>query len=136
MTRCLLAYAGTLASFCVLDFLWLGFVARDFYQSQVGPLLLARPNWGAAAVFYAVYAAGIALFAVAPALDAQSLVRAIIFGFLFGLFAYATYDLTNLATLKGWTLRVAAVDILWGGIVSAAAAAGGFALARLAVEAS
>jgi uncharacterized membrane protein len=132
MSRLLLAYVGTLVTFCVLDLLWLGFVAKGFYQAQVGPLLAARPNWGAALLLYAVYAAGVVLFVVAPAQDVASWPRVAVLGALFGLVVYATYDLTNLAILKGWTVGVAVADILWGAAVTAASATAGHALSRLA----
>lgn len=132
MTRIALAYAGALLAFVALDLVWLGVVAREFYQAQVGSLLRDRPNWAAAFLLYAVYAAGLAYFAIVPALDTGRLADAALRGALMGLVVYATYDLTNLATLRGWTLPVAAADILWGVCVSAAAAAAGHALARLA----
>jgi uncharacterized membrane protein len=132
MSRLVLAYVGTLVTFCVLDLLWLGFVAKGFYQAQVGDLLLPRPNWLPALLLYSLYAAGVVWFVVVPAQQADSLVRAVLAGAAFGLVVYATYDLTNLAVLKGWTVGVAIADILWGAAVTAASAAGGFALSRLA----
>jgi uncharacterized membrane protein len=132
MTRIAIAYAATLAAFCILDFIWLGFVARGYYQSQIGALLLDKPHWGAAILFYLLYAAGVMVFVVAPALDADSAWRAVRYGALLGLVAYATYDLSNLATLKGWTLPMAVVDVLWGAAVTGLAAAAGFAAGKLA----
>ncbi|MEO8506242.1 MAG: DUF2177 family protein [Betaproteobacteria bacterium] len=132
MTRLLLAYAGALVVFCALDYLWLGHVAKAFYQAQVGPLLLARPNWGAAALLYIAYPAAIVFFATLPSLATASVAHALWTGALLGLVVYGTYELTNLATLKGWTLGVAIVDALWGAVVTAAAAGGGHLLARLA----
>ncbi len=130
MSRLVIAYLATLAAFCVLDFIWLGFVARGFYQAQVGALLLAQPKWGVAVMFYALYVVGIVVFAVQPALDSGSWLRALLLGGLFGFFCYATYDLTNLATLKGWTVPIAVVDILWGVVLTAASASAGYALTR------
>jgi uncharacterized membrane protein len=130
MSRILIAYLATLTAFCILDFLWLGFVARSFYQTQVGSLLLASPKWGVAVLFYALYVGGVVIFAVLPALEAGSWLRALLLGGLFGFFCYATYDLTNLATLKGWTWPMAAVDILWGIVVTALCAAAGHVAAR------
>jgi len=130
MTRILVAYVATLAAFCVLDFIWIGFVARGFYQAQVGALLLAPPKWGVAALFYALYVVGVVIFAVLPALEAGSWLRALVLGALFGFFCYATYDFTNLATLKGWTWPMAAVDILWGVVVTAACATAGYLATR------
>ncbi len=132
MTALLLAHAGTLFAFVLLDLVWLGYVARRFSQSEVGALLRTPPRWGAAVLLYAFYAAGIAGFVVAPALDAGSLRHALLAGAAFGLVVYGMYDLTNLAVLRGWTVRVAVVDALWGAVVTAAAGAAGFGLARLA----
>ena len=130
MTRLLVAYVATLAAFCVLDFIWIGFIARGFYQAQVGVLLLAPPRWGVAAMFYALYVAGVVVFAVMPALEAASWLRALVLGGLFGFFCYATYDLTNLATLKGWTWPMTAVDVLWGVVITASCATAGYLAAR------
>lgn len=132
MTRVLVAYIATLCVFCILDFLWLGFVAKDFYRSQIGGLLLERPNWIVAVLFYAFYIVGVVVFVVVPALDAGSWSRALVYGALFGLFCYGTYDLTNLATLKGWSGSLAAADMAWGGVVTALSAMGGYYATRLA----
>jgi uncharacterized membrane protein len=130
MTRVAVAYAATAIVFCGLDFLWLGYVAKGYYQSQIGALLLEKPNLPAAALFYALYVAGMLVFAVLPALDADAWTRALLQGVLFGFFAYATYDLTNLATLKGWSTGVALLDIAWGSIVTGASATAGYAIAK------
>ena len=132
MNRFLLAYAGALAAYCILDFIWLGVVAKGFYQSQVGELMAARPVWPAAILLYALYPLGIVYFAAAPAMSEGALGTALLRGALLGLVVYGTYDLTNLAVLRGWTVTASVVDALWGGVVTAAAAAAGFALARLA----
>jgi uncharacterized membrane protein len=136
MTRLLLAYAGALATYAVLDLAWLGLFAKDFYQSQLAALLLPKPNWGAAALLYLAYPAGIVFFAITPALESGSVARAAALGAILGVLVYATYDLTNLATLKGWSSAVALLDIAWGALVTAGAAAGGFLLARLAASAA
>ncbi len=130
--RLLIAYGGTLVAFALLDFLWLGFVARDFYQARLGSLLLPTPNWLPAALFYLAYPAGVVLFAVAPAFDTGSVMRAAAWGALLGVMAYGTYDLTNLATLKGWSAAVAILDVAWGALATAGGATAGFLLARLA----
>jgi len=132
ISRIVLAYIGTLAAFCALDFIWLGFLAKPFYQSQIGPLMLARPNFVAAALLYLLCAAGLVGFVVLPALDAASVGRAIVAGAIFGFVVYGVYDLTNLAVLKGWTVGVSAVDMAWGAAVSGASSAAGYAAARLA----
>ena len=130
MSPLLVAFDAALAVFCVCDFVWLGFIARDFYQAQIGPLLLERPNWAAAALFYPLYAAAVVYFCVEPAVTQASWGRALGTGLLLGLVCYATYDLSNLATLKGWTANVVVVDVLWGMSVTAAAASGGYFAAR------
>ena len=127
MTRMLVAYAATLIVFCCCDFVWLGWVAKDYYQSQLAGLLLAQPNWAAAVTFYALYAAGIVIFCISPALDAASLAKAALLGAL----AYATYDLSNLATLKSWPITPSLLDIAWGAFVTGVAASAGYQMTRL-----
>ena len=131
MSRLVVAYFAALATLAVLDFLWLGFIAKGFIQAQVGPLMLERPNWTAAVGFYLVFIVGIVIFAVVPGLDAGSWTRALVLGALFGFFAYATYEFTNLATLKGWTVPMVVVDVAWGTFVTGAAALAAYAAARL-----
>lgn len=110
----LIAYVATTVIFFAIDFVWLTSVARSFYRDQIGPLLLDEFKVGIAAAFYAVYIIGIIYFAVKPALEANNLGLALLNGALLGFFCYATYDFTNLATLKGYTTTVALVDIAWG----------------------
>lgn len=119
-------YLFTIPVFFVIDMIWLGFVARNFYKSNLGHLLSPDVNWPAAFVFYFLYIAGILLFAVRPGLEAQSLARACLWGALFGFFTYATYDLTNLATLRDWPLSVVVVDIAWGTALCTLVAAGSY----------
>ena len=126
MTRIAIAYLATLVAFCAIDYVWLGFVAKGYYRSQIGALLLDSPNWLAAAAFYLTYVAGVLVFALLPALDRDDWHRALMTGALFGFFAYATYDLTNLATLKHWTWPIALLDLAWGAVVTAVSAAIGF----------
>ncbi|MGB4967831.1 MAG: DUF2177 family protein [Candidatus Saccharimonadales bacterium] len=107
----------------VLDFIWLGTVAKTFYRSQIGKLLLDKPNMTAAVLFYGLYVVGVVTFVVTPALEKGSLSYAVTRGALFGLVAYATYDLTNLATIKGFTTKIVMVDLLWGVCLTAAVSA-------------
>lgn len=130
MVQMTVAFVAALIAFCICDFAWLGFVAKDFYQAQIGPLLLAKPNWSAAAIFYPLYAAGVVLFCVEPALAHGTWVRALVLGTLLGLLGYGTYDLSNLATLKGWTTTLVVVDVVWGMVVSGVAATVGYFAAR------
>lgn len=111
------AVAGFVMAF--IDAVWLSLIANKFYKSQIGPLLLDKPNLVAAAAFYLIYVAGIVAFAVLPALDRNAWQHALGYGALLGLVAYATYDLTNLATLKGFPLKVVVVDLIWGVILTA-----------------
>jgi uncharacterized membrane protein len=107
-------YLLTTLVFFAIDILWLGIAAKDFYQKNLGYLFRPNVNWTAAIIFYLIFIVGILFFAVVPALEKGSWTRAIIWGGLFGFFTYATYDLTNLATVKDWPLKVAVVDIIWG----------------------
>jgi uncharacterized membrane protein len=113
-------YAVAIAAFLVLDLIWLGVVARSFYQSQIGHLLRADVNWVAAFVFYLLFVVGIVLLVVGPAVERASLGHAVVFGALLGLVTYAAYDLTNLATLEGFPVTVALVDLVWGSVLCAA----------------
>lgn len=114
-------YCITLFVFLVLDAIWLGLIAQSFYQAQIGFLLAEKANWAAAGVFYLLYAAGLVFFAVEPALRAGITPgRAALRGAVFGLVTYATYDLTNLATLDRWPIAVTAVDMAWGAVLGAA----------------
>ncbi|MDT8273563.1 MAG: DUF2177 family protein [Desulfomonilia bacterium] len=123
-------YLLTIPVFFVIDMIWLGFVARGFYRNNLGHLLRADVNWAAALVFYLLYIVGILIFATMPALEKDSLSQAVVMGALFGFFAYATYDLTNLATLKDWPFKVVFVDIIWGMVLTASVAAASFSIGR------
>jgi uncharacterized membrane protein len=115
-------YVLTVPVFFIIDMLWLGVVAKDFYQAKLG-YLLGPINWPAALTFYFIYILGILMFAVVPALTSGApYTKALIMGALFGFFAYATYDLTNYATIKDWPLRVVIVDILWGIVLTGSVA--------------
>jgi len=130
MLQIAVAFVAALIAFGICDFAWLGFVAKDFYQAQIGSLLLTKPNWTAAAIFYPLYTAGVVLFCVEPALAHGTWVRGLVLGMLLGLLAYGTYDLSNLATLKGWTTNLVVVDVIWGMVVSGIAATVGYFAAR------
>ncbi|MEJ2343485.1 MAG: DUF2177 family protein [Gemmatimonadales bacterium] len=119
LAKILKLYASSLGVFLVVDLLWLGVIARGFYRRQLGPLLRPDVRWAPALIFYLLFVAGVLIFAVIPALERDSWGRAIVFGALFGAISYATYDLTNLATLKGFPPIVAIVDISWGAFLAA-----------------
>ncbi|MDX1644080.1 MAG: DUF2177 family protein [Thermoanaerobaculia bacterium] len=116
-------YAVALTSFMAIDLLWLGVVARSFYRSQLGPLMRADVNWAAAVAFYLVFVLGIVVLVVWPAMERESLGQALLLGALFGLVTYAAYDLTNLATLEGFPVRMVVVDMVWGTVLCAAVSA-------------
>ena len=126
----LVAYLTTAVVFLAVDAVWLGFVARDFYAERLGGLMKSPVDLRIAAGFYAVYVVGIVIFAVAPALEADAWRTALVKGALFGFFAYATYDLTNLATLEGWPVSVSVVDVVWGTGLTGGSALMGFVLTK------
>ena len=123
-------YLLTIPVFFAIDLLWLGVVAKNFYQNSLSHLLSQDVNWPAAFLFYFMYIVGIILFAVKPGLEAGSLAKAAMWGALFGFFTYATYDLTNLATLREWPIKVVVVDILWGTVLCTLVASGSFMIGR------
>jgi uncharacterized membrane protein len=136
MNKYIAAYAGTAIVMVALDMLWLGVIAKPLYQSGIGHLMADKPNIGVAVVFYLLYALGVVIFAVAPQHGGSGWGTTLAMGALFGFFAYATYDLTNLATLRDWPWRLSLIDIAWGTSVSAASAAGGKAALDWALRAS
>jgi uncharacterized membrane protein len=122
-------FVGTCATVLLvmltLDALWLGLLAKPMYQQDLGHLMAEEPRLGVAMLFYAVYAAGITIFAVGPVAATPGWAAALRMGALFGFFCYATYDLTNLATLKGWPLGITLIDLAWGTAISGVSAAAG-----------
>lgn len=122
MNKYLAAYLVAAVVMVALDMLWLGIVAKSMYQQAIGHLMADEPNIWAAVLFYSLYAAGIVVFAVAPNAEVPGWSRTLLMGALFGLFAYATYDLSNLATLRNWPLRLALIDMAWGAALSAVTA--------------
>jgi uncharacterized membrane protein len=121
MKSLMVSYLVALVILAILDALWLGVVSREFYKARLGQMLLDKPIWSVAILFYLVHAAGIAVFAVPLALNAGTWLYALLYGGLFGFCVYAAYDLTNLATLRGWPMAVSVVDLAWGAVVTAAA---------------
>ena len=119
MRKSVWAYSGVLLAFLILDGLWLGVLMSSTYKELFGPLMLASPNWGPAAVFYLLYVAGVVFFVVRPALAQGSARRAAVTGAFFGLIAYGTYDMTNWATLNGWSAQLALMDMAWGTCLTA-----------------
>jgi uncharacterized membrane protein len=130
-----LLYLITLVVFFVIDMVWLGLVAKGFYRRELEELMAPKVNWTAAMLFYLLFIVGLLVFVVRPALAAGAPLNALFYGALFGLISYATYDLTNLATMKDWPLVVTVVDLIWGtvlgGVVSYISVLLGRALLKL-----
>lgn len=124
--RLLSVYGISTAVFFALDFAWLSWATSRFYRPQLGDLLAERPRVAVAAAFYLMYVVGVVALAVVPALRDGDVGGALWRGALFGLLAYATYDLTNLATLRGWPWQVSVVDMIWGTVLTSAVALAGF----------
>ena len=123
-------YAIALPVFFAIDMVWLGLVAKNFYRSQIGFLMKSDINWLAAIIFYFLFIVGLVLFVVMPAFEKGSWTQALLFGALFGLITYATYDLTNLATLKDWPLLVTCVDLAWGAVLAASVSIATYLIAK------
>jgi len=124
-----LAYLSTLLVFVAVDLAWLSAMASRLYRPTLGDIALAEVNLAPAAVFYLLFPVGLVFFAVMPALKAGGIGPAALNGAIFGGLAYATYDLTNQATLRNWTTQLSAIDIAWGMLLSAFAAAVGYFVA-------
>lgn len=125
----LIAYVACVLVMGGLDFLWLSNTSDALYHRDLAPLLADEPNMTVAVIFYLIYIVGVLIFAVRPGINAGDWKAAMLYGALFGFFAYATYDLTNFATMKVWTLRVTLLDIAWGTILTASTASAGAAAA-------
>lgn len=107
-------YFIALPVFLAIDMIWLGLIAKNFYAKQIGFLMKSNINWLAAVIFYLLFIIGLVIFVIAPAMQKNSWLQALLLGALFGLIAYATYDLTNLATIKNWPILVTIIDLIWG----------------------
>lgn len=123
-------YLITLPIFFGIDMIWLGLVAKNFYSKYLGYLMTQSPNWAAALIFYLLFIGGLVFFVISPALEKNSWQYALGTGVLFGLMTYATYDLTNLATVKNWPLIVTVVDLIWGMTLSASVSVASYFLAK------
>jgi uncharacterized membrane protein len=122
-------YLIGLPVFFAIDMVWLGLVAKGFYRRQIGFLMRDGFNWPAAVAFYLLFILGLVVFVIAPAMDRSSWLRALGYGALFGLITYATYDLTNLATVRDWPLLLTFVDLAWGATLAAAVSVATYGIA-------
>ncbi len=130
VTKWVVAYFLTTVVFFAIDLTWLGLIAKSYYNRHLGHLMAEQVIWSAAIIFYLLFIVGIFLFVIAPAVEKQSWTHALLYGALFGLFTYATYDLTNLATLKGWPMSIVFVDILWGMVLTGVVSLAGYFITR------
>ena len=126
----LISYILTTLLFFLIDLVWLGLIAKKLYARYLGELLRDDVNWVAAIVFYLLFIVAIFVFVILPAHAADSMVKALVLGAFLGGICYATYDLTNLATLKGWPLPIVFIDITWGMFLTAVVSGGGFLIVK------
>lgn len=129
-TKLIFSYFLTSLVFFAIDILWLGVLAKGLYNRHLGSLLAEQVNWTAAVVFYFIFIIGIFIFAILPSVEKDSVLHALLYGVLFGFFTYATYDLTNLATLKGWPFKIVVIDVFWGMILTGSVATAGHYITR------
>jgi uncharacterized membrane protein len=130
ITKLLISYGLTFVVFFIVDMAWLGFIAKDLYKKYLGNFLSEQVNWTAAIVFYLLFIVGVFIFAIMPSVEKNSWISAVTLGALFGFFTYATYDLTNLATLKGWPINIVIIDILWGSVLTGIVSTAGFYIVK------
>jgi len=128
--KLIISYLLTSVVFFAIDMVWLGFIAKDLYRKYLGNFLSDKVNWTAAIVFYLLFIIGIFYFAILPAVEKNSLMKAIISGAFFGILTYATYDLTNLATLKNWPLPIVFIDIAWGALLTGIVSTAGYYIVK------
>lgn len=128
--KLIINYLLTTIVFFAVDMTWLGFIAKDLYKKYLSNFLSDKVNWPAAIIFYLLFIIGIFYFAILPAVEKNSLAKAIISGALFGFFTYATYDLTNLATLKDWPLPIVFIDIIWGSVLTGIVSIAGYYIVK------
>lgn len=130
VTKLIISYLLTTLVFFAIDMVWLGLLAKNVYRKYLGGFLSDTVNWTAAIIFYLLFIVGIFFFSILPAYENNSLTKAIVTGALFGFFTYATYDLTNLATLKNWPLPIVFIDIAWGMLLTATVSTAGFYITK------
>jgi len=124
-------YVISFVVFFSIDLFWLGIIAKNLYRNQIGHLLKTDVNWIAAIIFYLVFIVGLVIFVLMPAVEKGNLWHAVFLGALFGFITYATYDLTNLATLKDWPIQVTFIDLAWGTFLGTSTSTAAYLLYRL-----
>jgi uncharacterized membrane protein len=123
MTHWIVLWLAAAVLFLAIDMVWLLWLGRSIYVTEIGDILRQPPNMAAAGAFYILYIAGLMIMVIWPAFKAQSVVQGLTYGALLGLIAYGTYDLTNLAVMKGFTTKIAIIDMIWGTILTGSVAA-------------
>lgn len=118
MLKYLYLYLITFGIFLIVDLIWLNLIAKNLYQKEIGTLLLKNPNIVPAILFYALFIVALLILVLVPSIQSYTLTKTLLIGAVFGFITYATYDLTNLATLQGWSLKMTIVDLIWGTSVS------------------
>lgn len=118
MGKLVVSYFIALISFFALDMVWLGLISKNYYKQKLGFILSDNPNWAAAIVFYLIFIGGILFFAVNPSLKETRWQTAVLNGALLGALCYATYDLTNMATIAKWPIEIVIIDIIWGMVLT------------------
>ena len=131
MTSWIVQYVVAAAAFCLIDFIWLGTIAKQVYADRMGHLLADKPNFGAAVVFYAIFVAGLVYFVIHPAVDDGSWSQALLAGAFFGCVTYGTWDLTNLAVLKDFPRSIVPIDMAWGTFLAASVSITTYAVVQL-----
>lgn len=124
-------YLVALIVFFAIDIMWLGFIAKDLYRENLGYIMAPKTNWPAAIIFYMIFIGGLVFFAIYPALQKDSWSYALLIGALFGFLCYATYDMTNLATLKDWPVKISIIDIIWGTVLNGLTSVASFFIIKL-----
>ncbi len=129
--KMIISYLLTTIVFFAIDMVWLGFIAKDLYRKYLGSFLSDKVNWTAAIIFYLLFIVGIFIFVIYPSFEKKSLIHVVILGALFGFFTYATYDLTNYATLKNFPLNIVIIDLAWGSFLTSLVSVAGYYIVKL-----
>lgn len=127
-------YLIALPIFSVIDLLWIGVIAKNFYKEQIGHLMTPEIRWGAALLFYLLYLFGLVIFAILPSFKESSWSQALLYGALLGIVSYATYDLTNLATLTKWPVKMVYYDLIWGTLVSGVVSLSTYGIGKMLIK--
>jgi uncharacterized membrane protein len=127
----ILLYILTFAVFLAIDLVWLLLISKNLYAKEIGHLMAEKPLLIPAGIFYLIFVVGILIFVVLPGYEAQSISKVLMLGALFGFITYATYDLTNLATLREWPIKITIIDLIWGSSISTVTALAGYFFANM-----